>query len=69
MPGLPPMPPIPPMPLPPGMGMLQAMGMMGGPPPPGMHMGMDHPPGMGQDPHKMRMVCFAFSIYIACAVW
>ncbi|XP_063042515.1 splicing factor 3B subunit 2 isoform X2 [Engraulis encrasicolus] len=55
MPGLPPMPPIPPMPLPPGMGMLQAMGMMGGPPPPGMHMGMDHPPGMGQDPHKMRM--------------
>ncbi|KAL2079229.1 hypothetical protein ACEWY4_024973 [Coilia grayii] len=53
MPGIPPMPPIPPMPLPPGMGMLQAMSMMGGPPPPGMHMGME-PPGMGQDPHKMR---------------
>ncbi|XP_041925128.1 splicing factor 3B subunit 2 [Alosa sapidissima] len=45
MPGLPPMPPIPPMPLPPGM--LQAMSMMGGPPPPGMHMGLE-PPGMGQ---------------------
>uniref|UniRef100_A0A8B9GYW7 PSP proline-rich domain-containing protein n=1 Tax=Astyanax mexicanus TaxID=7994 RepID=A0A8B9GYW7_ASTMX len=33
IPGLPPMPPMPSMPLPPGMGMLQAMGMMGGPPP------------------------------------
>ncbi|KAM6949338.1 splicing factor 3B subunit 2 [Aplochiton taeniatus] len=44
MPGLPPIPQMPPMP--PGMGMLQAMGMMaGGPPPPGMHMGME-PPGM-----------------------
>ncbi|XP_030636702.1 splicing factor 3B subunit 2 [Chanos chanos] len=41
MAGLPPMPPMPSMPLPPGMGMLQAMGMMGGPPPPGLHMGMD----------------------------
>ncbi|XP_076828915.1 splicing factor 3B subunit 2 [Brachyhypopomus gauderio] len=57
MPGLPPMPPMPAMPLPPGMGMLQAMGMMGGPPPPGMHMGMEPPgvpPGMGpDDPLKM----------------
>ncbi|KAI5085378.1 splicing factor 3B subunit 2, partial [Silurus meridionalis] len=35
IPGLPPMPLMPSMPLPPGMGVLQAMGMMGGPPPPG----------------------------------
>ncbi|XP_016112502.1 splicing factor 3B subunit 2-like [Sinocyclocheilus grahami] len=38
MPGLPPMPPMPSMPLPPGMNMMQAMNMMGGPPP--IHMGM-----------------------------
>ncbi|KAK1889905.1 Splicing factor 3B subunit 2 [Dissostichus eleginoides] len=49
--GIPPM-PMPPMP--PGMGMLQAMSMMpGGPPPPGIHMGMEPPgmcpPGMSQD--------------------
>ncbi|XP_069374603.1 splicing factor 3B subunit 2 [Paralichthys olivaceus] len=44
MPGIPPMPPMPPMP--PGMGMLQAMSMMpGGPPPSGIHMGME-PPGL-----------------------
>ncbi|KAJ4948942.1 hypothetical protein JOQ06_020463 [Pogonophryne albipinna] len=47
-------PPLPPMPMPPGMGMLQAMSMMpGGPPPPGIHMGMEPPgmcpPGMSQD--------------------
>ncbi|XP_031440985.1 splicing factor 3B subunit 2 [Clupea harengus] len=52
MPGIPPLPPIPPMPLPPGMGMLQAMSMMGAPPPPGMHMGME-PPGLSPDPLKM----------------
>uniref|UniRef100_A0A4W4FWC7 SAP domain-containing protein n=1 Tax=Electrophorus electricus TaxID=8005 RepID=A0A4W4FWC7_ELEEL len=53
MPGLPPMPPMPSMPLPPGMGMLQAMGMMGGPPPASMHMGME-PPGLApDDPLKM----------------
>lgn len=45
MPGLPPMPPMPSMPLPPGMNMMQAMNMMGGPPP--IHMGME-PPGMMQ---------------------
>ncbi|CAB1345462.1 unnamed protein product [Coregonus sp. 'balchen'] len=46
MPGIPPMPPMPMPPMPPGMGMLQAMSMMaGGPPPPGMRMGME-PPGM-----------------------
>lgn len=46
--GMPPMPPMPMPPMPPGMGMLQAMSMMSGgpPPPPGMHMGMDGPPGM-----------------------
>uniref|UniRef100_A0AAY4AAW0 PSP proline-rich domain-containing protein n=1 Tax=Denticeps clupeoides TaxID=299321 RepID=A0AAY4AAW0_9TELE len=51
MPGIPPMPPMPAMPLPPGMGMLQAMNMMGGPPP-GVHMGMEPPglpPGMSQE--------------------
>ncbi|XP_072314697.1 splicing factor 3B subunit 2 [Eucyclogobius newberryi] len=38
--------PMPQMPMPPGMGMMPAMNMMpGGPPPPGMHMGME--PGMG----------------------
>lgn len=44
--------PIPQMPMPPGMGMLPAMSMMpGGPPPPGMRMGMEPgmPPGMSQD--------------------
>ncbi|KAG7495764.1 splicing factor 3B subunit 2 isoform X2 [Solea senegalensis] len=46
MTGMPPMPPMPMPPMPPGMGMLQAMSMMpGGPPPPGIHMGME-PPGM-----------------------
>ncbi|XP_028973346.1 splicing factor 3B subunit 2 [Esox lucius] len=46
MPGIPPMPPMPMPPMPPGMGMLQAMNMMaGGPPPPGMHLGLE-PPGM-----------------------
>ncbi|KAM3857362.1 splicing factor 3B subunit 2 [Diretmus argenteus] len=54
LPGLPPMPPMPMPPMPPGMGMLQAMSMMsGGPPPPGMHMGMEPPglppPGLSQD--------------------
>ncbi|XP_071379618.1 splicing factor 3B subunit 2 isoform X1 [Centroberyx affinis] len=53
-PGIPPMPPMPMPPMPPGMGMLQAMSMMsGGPPPPGMHMGMEPPglppPGLSQD--------------------
>ena len=54
MPGIPPMPPMPMPPMPPGIGMLQAMSMMpGGPPPPGIHMGMEPPglppPGMSQD--------------------
>ncbi|MCJ8731291.1 hypothetical protein PDJAM_G00198000 [Pangasius djambal] len=57
MPGLPPMPPMPSMPLPPGMGVLQAMSMMGGPPPPGIRMSMEPPgvsSGMAQDdPQKM----------------
>ena len=48
MPGIPPMPPMPMPPMPPGMGMLQAMSMMAGGAPPGMHMGMD-PPGMNQE--------------------
>ncbi|KAF5902827.1 splicing factor 3B subunit 2, partial [Clarias magur] len=57
IPGLPPMPPMPSMPLPPGMGVLQAMGMMGGPPPPGIRMSME-PPGVSSgmapdDPQKM----------------
>ncbi|KAI5609354.1 splicing factor 3B subunit 2 [Silurus asotus] len=39
------MPLMPSMPLPPGMGLLQAMGMMGGPPPPGIRMSME-PPGV-----------------------
>ncbi|XP_035287788.1 splicing factor 3B subunit 2 isoform X2 [Anguilla anguilla] len=58
MPSLPPMPPIPPMPLPPGMGMLQAMSMMGGAPPPGLHMPMDGPnmpPGLTQE-DQLKMV-------------
>ncbi|KAJ8265991.1 hypothetical protein GJAV_G00123880 [Gymnothorax javanicus] len=58
MPGLPPMPPIPPMPLPPGMGMLQAMSMMGGAPPPGLHLPMDGPgmpPGISQE-DQLKMV-------------
>uniref|UniRef100_A0A3Q1CBT1 PSP proline-rich domain-containing protein n=1 Tax=Amphiprion ocellaris TaxID=80972 RepID=A0A3Q1CBT1_AMPOC len=54
MQGIPPIPPMPMPPMPPGMGMLQAMSMMpGGPPPPGIHMGMEHPglppPGLSQD--------------------
>lgn len=52
IPGLPPMPPMPSMPLPPGMGVLQAMGMMGGPPPPGIRLSMESPgvsSGMAQD--------------------
>ncbi|KAJ8007532.1 hypothetical protein DPEC_G00095000 [Dallia pectoralis] len=54
MPGIPPMPPMPMPPLPPGMGMLQAINMMaGGPPPPGMHLGLEHlglePPGLSQE--------------------
>lgn len=57
MPGLPPMPPMPSMPLPPGMGVLQAMGMMGGPPPPGIRISME-PPGVSSgmpqdDPQKL----------------
>lgn len=61
------MPPIPPMPMPPGM--LQAMTMMGGPPPPGMHMGLE-PPGMGQDPLKMaqRAAMVGICVYMCvCA--
>ncbi|XP_060758716.1 splicing factor 3B subunit 2-like isoform X4 [Neoarius graeffei] len=57
MPGLPPMLPMPSMPLPPGMGVLQAMGIMGGPPPPGIRMSMEPPgisSGMAQDdPQKI----------------
>lgn len=57
MPGLPPMPPMPSMPLPPGMGVLQAMGIMGGPLPPGIRMSMEPPgisSGMAQDdPQKI----------------
>uniref|UniRef100_A0A8C2ZDH8 Splicing factor 3b, subunit 2 n=1 Tax=Cyclopterus lumpus TaxID=8103 RepID=A0A8C2ZDH8_CYCLU len=54
MQGIPPMPPMPMPPMPPGIGMLQAMSMMpGGPPPPGIHMGMEPPglppPGLSQD--------------------
>uniref|UniRef100_A0A8D3BS21 Splicing factor 3b, subunit 2 n=1 Tax=Scophthalmus maximus TaxID=52904 RepID=A0A8D3BS21_SCOMX len=54
MQGIPPMPPMPMPPLPPGMGMLQAMSMMpGGPPPPGIRMGMEPPglppPGLSQE--------------------
>ncbi|XP_029311303.1 LOW QUALITY PROTEIN: splicing factor 3B subunit 2 [Cottoperca gobio] len=54
MQGIPPLPPMPMPPMPPGMGMLQAMSMMpGGPPPPGIHMGMEPPglppPGLSQD--------------------
>uniref|UniRef100_A0A7N8WSR3 Splicing factor 3b, subunit 2 n=1 Tax=Mastacembelus armatus TaxID=205130 RepID=A0A7N8WSR3_9TELE len=60
MPGIPPMPPMPMPPMPPGMGMLQAMNMMpGGPPPPGIHMGMEPPglppPGLSQD-DQLKMV-------------
>ncbi|XP_052005534.1 splicing factor 3B subunit 2-like isoform X2 [Xyrauchen texanus] len=47
MPGLPPMPPMPSMPLPPGMNMMQAMNMMGGPPP--IHMGIEPPSMMQHD--------------------
>ncbi|XP_035531443.1 splicing factor 3B subunit 2 isoform X1 [Morone saxatilis] len=54
VPGMPPMPPMPMPPMPPGIGMLQAMSMMpGGPPPPGIHMGMEPPglppPGLSQE--------------------
>lgn len=54
VPGMPPMPPMPMPPMPPGIGMLQAMNMMpGGPPPPGIHMSMEPPglppPGLSQD--------------------
>ncbi|XP_015259200.1 PREDICTED: splicing factor 3B subunit 2 [Cyprinodon variegatus] len=55
MPGMPTMPPMPMPPMPPGMSMLQPLPMMtpGGPPPPGIPMGMDHaslaPPGMTQE--------------------
>ncbi|XP_068164137.1 splicing factor 3B subunit 2 [Antennarius striatus] len=60
VPGMPPLPPMPMPPMPPGMGMLQAMSMMpGGPPPPGMHMSMEPPglppPGMSQD-DQLKMV-------------
>uniref|UniRef100_A0A1A8PCN3 Splicing factor 3b, subunit 2 n=2 Tax=Nothobranchius pienaari TaxID=704102 RepID=A0A1A8PCN3_9TELE len=55
MPGLPSLPPLPMPPMPPGIGMLQPMGMMpaGGPPPPGLPLGMEHgpllPPALTQD--------------------
>uniref|UniRef100_A0A8C8BU47 PSP proline-rich domain-containing protein n=1 Tax=Oncorhynchus tshawytscha TaxID=74940 RepID=A0A8C8BU47_ONCTS len=53
------MPPMPMPPMPPGMGMLQAMSMMaGGPPPPGMRMGMEPPgmpPGLSQE-DQLKMV-------------
>ncbi|KAJ8276182.1 hypothetical protein COCON_G00079340 [Conger conger] len=58
IPTLPPMPPIPAMPLPPGMGMLQAMSMMGGVPPPGLRLPMDGPglpPGLTQE-DQLKMV-------------
>lgn len=51
------MPPMPSMPLPPGMGVLQAMGMMGGPPPPGIRLSMEPPSvssGMVQDDPQKR---------------
>lgn len=48
------MPPMPQMPMPPGMSMVPPMGMLsGGPPPPGIRMGMEPPglppPGMTHD--------------------
>lgn len=54
MPGIPAMPPMPMPPMPPGMGMIPPMTLMtSGPPPPGIHMGMEHPglppPGLTQD--------------------
>eukprot|EP00066_Takifugu_rubripes_P028385 XP_011617651.1 PREDICTED: splicing factor 3B subunit 2 [Takifugu rubripes] len=54
VPVMPPMPQMPMPPMPPGMGMVPAIGMLpGGPPPPGIHMGMEPPglppPGMTQD--------------------
>lgn len=60
VPGMPPMPPMPMPPMPPGIGMLQAMSMMpGGPPPPSIHMGMEPPglppPGLSQD-DQLKMV-------------
>lgn len=58
--GMPPIPTMPMPPMPPGMGMLQAMSMMpGGPPPPGIHMSMEHPglppPGLTQE-DQLKMV-------------
>ncbi|CAJ1086047.1 splicing factor 3B subunit 2 isoform X2 [Xyrichtys novacula] len=60
IPGMPPMPPMPMPPMPPGMGMMHSMSMIpGGPPPPGMHMGMEPPglppPGLSQD-DQLKMV-------------
>uniref|UniRef100_A0A8C7J9U4 Splicing factor 3b, subunit 2 n=1 Tax=Oncorhynchus kisutch TaxID=8019 RepID=A0A8C7J9U4_ONCKI len=59
MPGIPPMPPMPMPPMPPGMSMHQALSMMaGGPPPPGMRMGMEPPgmpPGLSQE-DQLKMV-------------
>ncbi|XP_047461013.1 splicing factor 3B subunit 2 [Mugil cephalus] len=60
MTGMPPIPTMPMPPMPPGMGMLQAMSMMpGGPPPPGIHMSMEHPglppPGLTQE-DQLKMV-------------
>uniref|UniRef100_A0A671S0I0 Splicing factor 3B subunit 2-like n=1 Tax=Sinocyclocheilus anshuiensis TaxID=1608454 RepID=A0A671S0I0_9TELE len=56
MPGLPPMPPMPSMPLPPGMNMMQAMNMMGGPPP--IHMGMmQHDDRAAQVRERHSSVC------------
>ncbi|XP_048883855.1 splicing factor 3B subunit 2 [Brienomyrus brachyistius] len=51
MPGLA---PVASMPLPPGMGMLQAMGMIGAPAPPGMPVSME-PPGLSQE-DQLKMV-------------
>lgn len=48
------MPPMPQMTMPPGMGMVPPMAMMaGGPPRPGIHMGMEPLPGMTHDHLKM----------------
>ncbi|KAM4536663.1 splicing factor 3B subunit 2 [Odontesthes bonariensis] len=58
---LPPLPPMPMPPMPPGMGMLHSMSMMppGAPPPPGIHMSMEHanlpPPGLSQE-DQLKMV-------------
>lgn len=62
------MPPMPSMPLPPGMGVLQAMGIMGGPPPPGIRMAMEPPgvsSGMAQDdPQKMAQRASQVCVYV-----